>query len=347
MISDHRKGLTYPSSNPARSMTLKTLRLSAGTAKVLSLREVRSDALPITGYIMAGDKCMNSCAFCAQSSALGGAGGNDLSRISWPPFPYDVVMDALKGARPKGLKRLCVQCLMDPPLLPELPSLVRDLKEASDLPLSLSISPHSTEFLKKLRGAGADRVGIALDAASPEIFERVKGAGVGNPHTYGSIKEALLRAVDIFGRNNVSTHIIIGLGETDSQVLDVLKWSKENGITLSLFALTPVRGGPDLGPPPPIGRYRALQAVRHLVMELGITEGFGTDGSGKLMTIPEISSLDQENWKTAFETRGCPDCNRPYYNERPGGTIFNYPIQLTKNQADRAFLEVEKYVSGS
>jgi len=328
-------------------MTLKTLRLSAGTEKVLSLIDIRSDALPTTGYIMAGDTCMNSCAFCAQSSALGGAGGNDLSRISWPPYPYDVVMNALMGAGHKGLKRLCVQCLMDPTLLPELSSLIRDLKEASNLPLSLSISPLSSEFLKKLKDAGADRVGIALDAASSDIFDRVKGKGVGNTQSFDTVKEGMLRAVKVFGPGNVSTHIIVGLGETDSQVLDVMKWSRDNGIIVSLFALTKVRGGPELGPPPPIGRYRALQAVRHLVMELGIVEGISTDGSGKLVSIPDIAAFDEENWKRAFETRGCPDCNRPYYNERPGGTIYNHPLPLREEQATIALLEVAKYVNGS
>jgi len=31
----------------------------------------------------------------------------------------------------------------------------------------------------------------------------------------------------------------------------------------------------------------------------------------------------------AFQTSGCPGCNRPYYNERPGGFIYNYPRPLS------------------
>jgi biotin synthase len=26
-----------------------------------------------------------------------------------------------------------------------------------------------------------------------------------------------------------------------------------------------------------------------------------------------------------FYTSGCPHCNRPYYNERPSGPMYNYP----------------------
>jgi len=28
-----------------------------------------------------------------------------------------------------------------------------------------------------------------------------------------------------------------------------------------------------------------------------------------------------------FVTSGCPGCNRPYYNEKPGGPLYNYPRQ--------------------
>jgi biotin synthase len=41
----------------------------------------------------------------------------------------------------------------------------------------------------------------------------------------------------------------------------------------------------------------------------------------------------------AFETSGCPDCNRPYYNERPGGIMYNYPRRLTRTEVEQAIAE--------
>ena len=38
---------------------------------------------------------------------------------------------------------------------------------------------------------------------------------------------------------------------------------------------------------------------------------------------------------TAFRTSGCAGCNRPYYNERPGGVMYNYPRPLTPEEATR------------
>ena len=34
-----------------------------------------------------------------------------------------------------------------------------------------------------------------------------------------------------------------------------------------------------------------------------------------------------------FQTPGCPGCNRPYYNERPGGPMYNYPHPLSAGKA--------------
>ena len=38
----------------------------------------------------------------------------------------------------------------------------------------------------------------------------------------------------------------------------------------------------------------------------------------------------------AFQTSGCPDCNRPFYNERPGGPLYNYARQLTQDEVKDA-----------
>ncbi len=41
----------------------------------------------------------------------------------------------------------------------------------------------------------------------------------------------------------------------------------------------------------------------------------------------------------AFETSGCPDCNRPYYDESPRGVIFNYYRLLVAGEIRQAILE--------
>jgi biotin synthase len=41
--------------------------------------------------------------------------------------------------------------------------------------------------------------------------------------------------------------------------------------------------------------------------------------------VPEEQIRDVIRTGRPFVTSGCPGCNRPYYNERPGGPLYNYP----------------------
>jgi len=45
-----------------------------------------------------------------------------------------------------------------------------------------------------------------------------------------------------------------------------------------------------------------------------------------------------------FVTSGCPGCNRPFYNERPGGPLYNFPRPLKKEEIDQ--IEEELQLSG-
>jgi len=38
---------------------------------------------------------------------------------------------------------------------------------------------------------------------------------------------------------------------------------------------------------------------------------------------------------TVYLTSGCPSCNRPYYNEKPSGPIYNYPLQPNKEEIEK------------
>ena len=35
-----------------------------------------------------------------------------------------------------------------------------------------------------------------------------------------------------------------------------------------------------------------------------------------------------------FLTSGCPDCNRPFYNEKPSGPLYNYPKELSNKELE-------------
>ena len=69
----------------------------------------------------------------------------------------------------------------------------RDSTPETRLPVSVLISPTLLrERPSALKDAGADKIGVALDLATPELFERYRGAGSGPHHwrKYWEILEA-------------------------------------------------------------------------------------------------------------------------------------------------------------
>jgi biotin synthase len=133
--------------------------------------------------------------------------------------------------------------------------------------------------------------------------------------------------------------LIVGLGETEQEMVERIQWAHDLGVTVGLFAFTPVRGThlADL-PPPPLAVYRRMQAARWLIVHDGSrAREMSFDRDGQLADLGAALPLPGE----AFRTSGCPDCNRPFYNEQPAGPLYNYPRSLTAAEAARAVKEME------
>jgi biotin synthase len=64
------------------------------------------------------------------------------------------------------------------------------------------------------------------------------------------------------------------------------------------------------------------------------------DGEGRLTDFGADKNALVKLIRTGepFLTSGCPSCNRPYYNEKPSGPIYNHPRKLTEGE----LAEIEK-----
>lgn len=321
-------------------MPPRLVRVSIGTAAILGLEERWLDAEPTTAYLMTyrEGRCVANCAFCPQarestsSQAL-------LSRVLWPTFNTEEVLRVLRNTKSKGLRRICLQVVNYPGFREEILSLIQAIREATSLPISLDTPPLEVDLLERLLGSGLDRVCIPLDAANPELFERIKGRGVRGPYTWERQVEALEAAVEVFGEGRVTTHLIVGLGETEREAVYLIQEMWDRGVMTALFAFTPIPGTLLEGHhPPPLDSYRRIQVARYLIinelarfeeMEFdreGILRGFGVD----FTRLTEVLLRGE-----AFQTSGCPGCNRPYYNERPSGPLYNYPRSLREDEIDK------------
>ncbi len=99
-------------------------------------------------------------------------------------------------------------------------------------------------------------------------FDKVKGEGAGSSYSWENQFRMLDEALAVFGKGNVSTHIIVGLGETEKEVTQVIQRCVDMGVLPALFAFTPIRGTALEGnSPPSLESYRRVQLARYLIVK--------------------------------------------------------------------------------
>jgi biotin synthase len=322
------------------------VRVSLGSAIAMGLLEGKLDANPTTAYLMTyrEGKCTANCGFCPQ--ARGSRGRADmLSRVSWPAFPTKKVLEATAVSTQKSwVRRVCIQALNYPNVFIHIQALVKAISCHTKVPISVSCQPLNSEDIRRLAEAGVERISIPIDAATEEIFDKVKGSRIGGPYEMRRQLTLLKEAVRVFGKGKVTTHLIVGLGETERDMVLTIQRCVDMGVLPALFAFTPVAGTAlENMKQPPIQQYRRVQLARYLIVnrmarfenlsfdEMGHIKSFGVNGQ----------TLRQIIWSgKPFQTSGCPDCNRPYYNERPSGPIYNYPKPLSVEEIEKAVEEL-------
>ncbi len=260
-----------------------------------------------------------------------------LSRVTWPAFSTSEVFTKLGHAvDQERLERVCIQSLNYPEVFRDVGSIVENLKRNISIQISVSCQPSSCADLWLLSKAGVDRVGIPLDAATMKLFEKVKGARVDGPYDWETQFTLLRAAIGIFGEGNVSTHLIIGLGETEIEAAGLIQKCVNMGVLPALFAFTPVQGTAlASSPAPKVEVYRRVQLARYLIVNgFARIEDISCDESERIVDfgISETSLSRIVDRGEPFLTSGCEGCNRPFYNEKPSGPIYNYPRPIRKEE---------------
>lgn len=311
------------------------IRCSIGTAKVLGLKKVKVDALPTTAYLMVGEHCYFNCAFCAQARESS-ARADLLSRISWPKFSGESFLQGLVHPEAqKILQRICFQVVQDKAALEETKEWVKAVQSKTRLPICVSAGPRTLAEVKELLDLGTEHVSIALDAATPEIYAQSKdGSWL---ERFALLSESAEKFPD-----HIATHLIVGLGESEEEMVRCLQAMYDKGITVALFAFTPIKGTRLEGlPQPKMSHYRRIQ-VAHDAIRTGLARADDFRfREGRLTDFGiSVDGLQERRGGEPFQTSGCTGCNRPYYNEVPGEELYNYPRILTAEEVEDAWAHV-------
>jgi biotin synthase len=120
------------------------LRISTGSAVLLGIKKYKVFAKPTTVYIMLGEYCVSHCSFCRQK-----AGSSDyLSRVKWIEVEREELLNNL--SKFGYYKRICFQTLDYPDVVKDLLDIIPQIKEVSNKPISVSITPISKKDMLSL-----------------------------------------------------------------------------------------------------------------------------------------------------------------------------------------------------
>jgi biotin synthase-related radical SAM superfamily protein len=282
------------------------------------------------------DGCAARCGYCGlHSQRQVEPEKRTFIRVGWPTCAVDDVIARL-NQNGQSLRRVCVGMITHRRAFEDMVAIIRRFHQESDRPISGLIGPtliRGQAQLAEIRQAGADMVGIAIDAATEELFDRFRGRGVGGPHRWDHYWAILEQAVQVFGRFKAGVHFVVGLGETEQEMVAAIQRAQDLGAHTHLFSFFP-EGGSLMAdhPQPSYGHYRRIQLARYIINhELGRAEQMDFNAAGQLVDFG-LPVDELIHYGEPFMTSGCPGpdgrvaCNRPFGNERAGRPIRNYPF---------------------
>jgi biotin synthase len=356
----------YPPDCRIKTLAMRSpeyVQMSTAAAITLGLipgRMYRTDCTYCLNLLLTyPEGCRANCAYCGlarhREEARDYADRNFI-RVDWPALSYREVMARVLAGGDKGrFQRMCISMISHPDSNRDTLALLELWVEAlPHIPVSILSNPTTMERddLLRLQQAGADIFTVALDAVTPEIFERTRGKALDSPHRWEKYWQAIAWAAEIFGPGKFGAHLICGMGETERELLEVVQRIKGMGGHSHLFAFFPEKGSlmedwPACGK----AQWRRVQLARYLIDHAGgDSRRMAFDEAGQVVDFGVTESKLEQivNAGTSFRTSGCPGkeaadvsaCNRPYGDSNPSD-ILSYPFRLNPEDIEIIQLQMK------
>jgi len=159
---------------------------------------------PEQAYITLSEKCIYDCQFCPVPKMQG--------EIKSCKKVQQMVAEAYATGELKAISLTSGVAVSPGKEVKRAADIIKHLSREYDLPIGISVYP-TKDSSEELYSAGACEVKYNVETMDPELFRRF--CPDLSLHT---VLDSLENAVNIFGRNRVSSNFIIGLGESDETV---------------------------------------------------------------------------------------------------------------------------------
>ncbi|MCW5625307.1 MAG: MSMEG_0568 family radical SAM protein [Burkholderiales bacterium] len=232
-----------------------------------------------------------ACQFCAIGDSL--AGGRTINRKTPEQLAEvaraAVLLDGVKhmvmttgtpNFKDRGAELLCESAFA--------------VKAAVDLPIQVQCEPpDDPAWFARLKAAGADALGMHLEAVTPHVRERIMPgkASIG----VDQYLEAFAAAVPVFGRGQVSTYILAGLGDTAEAILDLCERLIALGVYPFVVPFVPVGGTPLANHPAPDAAFmrELLRPLGTMLVNAGLRSADIKAGCGKCGACSSLSAYER------------------------------------------------------
>jgi len=194
-----------------------------------------------------------SCQFCAIGQSL--AAGKTILRKT----PEQLAEVARAAVELDGVKHM-VMTTGTPNLTDRGAALLCEsasaVKAVVDLPIQGQCEPPDDDvWFERMKAAGIASLGMHLEAVTQEVRDRIMPGKAGVP--MARYMDAFDAAVAVFGRGQVSTYILAGLGDTSEAILSVSEQLIAKGVYPFVVPFVPITDTPLANHPAPTPAFMA------------------------------------------------------------------------------------------
>ena len=330
-----------------KKMSPDFVRISAASAIALRLQSGRfSREFEFGGINLLlnyEDGCMSDCGYCGLARTRPGEyEEKSFIRVEWPLVDTDLLVDRMAEHHDK-LTRLCISMVTHGHAYRDTVDITKRLNKKITAPLSILVAPPTLnkEKLQVFKDLGVDMIGVGLDAVNENVFRQHRTDVPNGSLRWKNYWDIINYSREIFGPWKVNIHTVVGLGETDKDLIDLFFHLKDNQILPYLFSFNPEpdsrMGNWDKAS---ITRWRRIQLVKHLIEKYDYDQSnVAFDESGFITRIKATENsisgvLNSLDGGIPFMTNGCPNeagtevgCSRPYGSYKPSETFRDFPFQ--------------------
>jgi radical SAM protein (TIGR04043 family) len=234
-----------------------------------------------------------SCQFCAIGQSL--KAGATIAEKS----PQQVAQVAKAAVELDGVKH-AVLTTGTPPSDDRGADVLTRVTQAITDAVTLSVQaqcepPADFAWFQRMKDAGVSSLGLHLEAVSEDVRARIMPGKAEVPLT--TYFEAFEHAVGVFGRGQVTTYILAGLGDTHAEIVFACERLAKLGVYPFVVPFVPIAGTPLMNHPAPSASFmdvllRDVADVlgRHALTSAQIKAGCGRCGACSTMKAREVLS---------------------------------------------------------